>query len=228
MWAAPLAADDLASERLGASSVIVRWFRQQAKYLEPMTDEAGPVFDAAGSINAIRYEYQMAVETAARVPSIPSRANLDAFIRAVALLESFLVHARNLDGFLSDRGWLDTDVNASDFVDGYVERPLADDLVGSINRRLQHITTYRQEDHVGWAPIAILQPIASSMGRFIEQLADEAPELAARLSDVHRDANRVIESGLATGPVITSTSFTEVHSTIFFPLPAGEDDEADS
>ena len=79
-------------------------------------------------------------------------------------------------------------------MDGFVERPLAEELVRSINRRLQHITTYRQDDHVGWAPITILQPIASSMGRFIEQLADEAPELAARLSDVHRDATRVIES----------------------------------
>ncbi len=193
-----------------------------------MTDEAGPAFDAAESVNAIRYEYQMAVETAARVPSIPSRASLGEFVRAVALLESFLVHARNLDGFLSDRGWLDTDVNASDFVDGFVERPLEEELVRSINRRLQHITTYRQDDHVGWAPITILQPIASSMGRFIEQLADEAPELAARLSDVHRDATRVIESGLATGPVITSTSSTDVHRTIFFPLAAMEDDEGDS
>jgi hypothetical protein len=45
--------------------------------------------------------------------------DFDEFITNVAFLESFLVHARNLDEFLSSRGWKGTDVKASDFVTGF-------------------------------------------------------------------------------------------------------------
>jgi hypothetical protein len=83
-----------------------------------MSTGSPPEFDPAKSIEAVRFEHSMAVETATRV-GLTFPMDFDEFITNVAFLESFLVHARNLDEFLSSRGWKDTDVKASDFVTGF-------------------------------------------------------------------------------------------------------------
>ena len=163
-----------------------------------MPDEPPPGFDPAKSISVVMLEYAMAVETATRAhpilrTSIESSSD-DDYYSAVAFVESFFVHARCLDEFLSSRGKFPSDVKAAHFVSGFSETPLDPELLESINHALQHITVERQEGHLPWVPMDHLRPIAESMGRFIEQLAGNQPDLAIGLARVHDKAIKTLAS----------------------------------
>jgi hypothetical protein len=139
-------------------------------------------------IEAIAFEYEMAVATARLAAQFRLRQDDDGFVTGIAFVESFLVHARCLDEFLSSRGTYDDDVKASDFVDGFSRWPLASETRQSINHALQHITTYRRDGHMPWVPIELLPAIVEAMGEFIEELRVGRPELVNRLDRSHERA----------------------------------------
>lgn len=161
------------------------------------TDAApAPAFDPDLSINAVKYEYDMALGTAG---SLAGRTTAEDF----AMLESFLVHARNLHDFLRPRRARDIkdrvnprsfkhgSVWACDFVTGFGRDTFETELVASMNRRLQHITTWRQGEHIGWYRGPMLQSLFESMALFISEL--ELP-LAERLRPTHEAAERALRA----------------------------------
>lgn len=155
-----------------------------------MPDDAAPEFDPSKSIGTVRFEYDMAVHTATLVqPMLGSSSNTDEFVIAIALIESFLLHARALNEFLQSReNRRRTDVTASDFVPGFSHTPLSPELLASINREVQHITVFRQVRGMSWVPMDSLPPIVECVGQFIKQLAQRDDSLAERLSLVHQRA----------------------------------------
>lgn len=150
-----------------------------------------PTFDPVESIRFVRFEYQMALEMARRVADVGGVSEDEEFVTTVAFIESFLVHARNLDAFLDSRG-RSTDVKAKDYVPGFSKKVLGGDVLSSINRRLQHMTVYRQSDQTPWLPREIFPSIVEGMGEFIEQLAAANPGLGRRLTDVQAEADAFI------------------------------------
>ncbi len=70
-----------------------------ATFAVPMHDRTPPAFDPDRSILAVKYEYDMAMATAARLMSGKSYDPAEQF----AILEAFLVHARNLYDFFLPR-----------------------------------------------------------------------------------------------------------------------------
>ena len=164
----------------------------------------------------------MAVQTATRAHPILrtslSASDDDDFYAAVAFVESFFVHARCLDEFLSSRGNFPTDIKASHFVSGFSEAPLDADLLDSVNRALHHITVERQEGHIPWVPMQHLQPIAESMGRFIDQLEVENPDLASRLTSIQDNA---LET-LASPPPPKSTGISTTTPWFLYTPPGAE------
>lgn len=161
------------------------------------TDEQrAPAFDPALSINAVKYEYDMALATAG---SLAGRTTAEDF----AMLESFLVHARNLHEFLrtrrprditereNPRSFKHGSVWACDFVPGFGRETFEAEVVASMNRRLQHITTWRQGEHLGWYRGPMLRTLYESMGLFISELE---PPLSDRLQPTHEKVERALRA----------------------------------
>jgi hypothetical protein len=161
------------------------------------TDSAlAPAFDPNLSINAVKYEYDMALATAG---SLAGRTTAEDF----AMLESFLVHARNLHEFLrprrprdikereNPRSFKHGSVWACDFVKGFGRDMFQTELVESMNRRLQHITTWRQAEHVGWQRGPMLRSLYESMDLFISELESQ---LVGRLQPTHEDIGRALRA----------------------------------
>lgn len=160
-----------------------------------------PTFDPVLSINALKYEYDMALATAG---SLAGRSTAEDF----AMLESFLIHARNLHEFLRPRRARDIrdrenprsfkhgSVWACDFVTGFGLDTFERELVASMNRRLQHITTWRQGEHIGWYRGPMLRSLCESMAEFVAALE---PALAEGLRSTHQAvAGALREPGLLT------------------------------
>lgn len=143
-------------------------------------------------VDAIAFEYDMAVATARLAAQFRYRQDDDGFVTGIAFVESFLVHARCLDEFLSSRGTYDNDIKASDFVDGFARWPLTSETRESINHALQHITAYRRDGHIPWVPIELLPAIAEAMGEFIEGVRARHPDLANRLDPCHKRAADIL------------------------------------
>lgn len=143
-----------------------------------------PPFDKVRSIKTIKYEYDMALATAIRVGrDWPEEEAAIQF----ALLESFLVHARNLHEFLRPRTqWSRKrpgDFWACDFTNGFGYAVFDQEIVNAVNRWLQHITTWRYEDdHARWHPLEMLVSIYKAMDAFLAKLAED---LARRLRGTH-------------------------------------------
>ena len=155
-----------------------------------MTD--APEFDPDEALNAVKYEYDMAAETALLAATSTERPSAEAF----ALLESFLVHARNLHDFFrpnsGSRNRRPGDFWASDFVDGFGVETFPQEVVDEMNRRLHHITTWRQgNDHVGWHPLPMLMRVYRSMEEFLEQLDND---LGAHIGNRHRRVAETLRS----------------------------------
>jgi hypothetical protein len=175
--------------------------------------EAVPAIDPRKSIMAVKYEYQMAYETAVRASQILRPKTHDDFVLAIALLESFLVHARVLHEFLSEDRRFATDLRAHDLVPGYGDTVYDADTIDSINRALQHLTVYRLDGHIPWYPISMLGTLVAAMGRFMVALEDARPGSSLLLSEVHASAEEAIstapadqnEHGTTTSPVATNT-----------------------
>ena len=108
-----------------------------------------------------------------------------------AVLESFLVHARNLHEFLRPRKDKEKDRRpgdyfASDFVDGFETEVYDEATIQNINRWLQHLTTWRYEDdeHPEWSLPKLLTPVVEGMGAFVGVLETESDKASA-LMDCH-------------------------------------------
>jgi hypothetical protein len=149
-----------------------------------MTDPRAvpPVFDPDASITHVKYEYDMAVATATLLSSGRDRSIAETY----ALLESFLVHARNLHDFFRPRSEAALanrenprhitagSVWAHDFVTGFGVETFDAEAIATINRWLQHLTTWRQnhDDHPGWSP-SMLADIYRSMDEFLDALPNQ-------------------------------------------------------
>ena len=141
-----------------------------------------PEFDPDVSITHVKYEYDMAVATATLLSQGRDRTTAETF----ALLESFLVHARNLHDFFRPRSeaaianrenprhFSAGSVWALDFVPGFGVETFDAAAIATINRWLQHLTTWRQEDddHPGWSP-SMLANIYASIDEFLDTLLDQ-------------------------------------------------------
>ena len=150
-----------------------------------------PAFDEAKSINAIKYEYDMALATAVRIGR-----EKDGAIQ-FALIESFLVHARNLHDFLRPRTAnsrkLLGDFWANDFVAEFGYEVFDQEMVNTINRWLQHLTTWRYaDDHAQWHPGPMLASIYRGMNAF---LADLGEEVRSGLRATHGRVGEVLRKG---------------------------------
>lgn len=136
---------------------------------------AVPEIDLDKSMAALKYEYDMAYETAVRANQILRPSTHDEFVLAIALLESFLVHARLLHEFFAGKGRFPTDLRASDFVLGYTDTVYDTTTIDSINRALQHLTVYRQDGHIPWYPMSMLEMLVAAMGSPIAPHARREP-----------------------------------------------------
>ena len=159
-----------------------------------MTERKAPEFDPK-DVRGLLYEYRMLVATSrlwiegAEQPDSP----VD-----FAVLESFLVHARNLHEFLRSRKEKEKDRRpgdyfASDFVDGFEFEVYDKATVEKINRWLQHLTTWRYEDdkHPEWSLPKLLAPVVEAMGAFLGVLETESDKASA-LIDCHDSAKPVM------------------------------------
>jgi hypothetical protein len=174
-----------------------------------------PELDLSLAINAVKYEYEMAYETATRSHAILRTKDHDDFVMAVAYLESFLVHARVLHEFFRKDSGRSTDLRASDFVPDFGEDVFEATTIDSINRALQHLTVYRQAGHIGWYPLPLLARLVPVMARFIAELHEERAELARSLVRIHEKATTVtadISVKDADSHFATSTSVVEATS----------------
>lgn len=152
-------------------------------------EPSAPDFDPEMSITGIVYEYRMVIATA----QILASGNERGTVIEVAVLESFLVHARNLHGFLrlpKSRRGRPGDYWACSFVDGFGVEVFDTATVQKINRWLQHITTWRYEDdqHPRWDSIAMFGALVDGMDQFLESWDHE---LASPLLSVHADAQQL-------------------------------------
>jgi hypothetical protein len=160
-----------------------------------------PPFDALLSINAVKYEYDMAHATAVLLAGGESYQPAEAF----AILESFLVHARNLHDFFrprtastitdraeNPRSFQSGSVWALDFVPDFGVETYDREVIEKINRWLQHITTWRQEEeeHPRWSP-SMLLGIYESMNEFLAHLDDKFNQ---RLLETHHQVTELLRA----------------------------------
>ncbi len=155
-----------------------------------MSAEAAPEFDRVKSLTAVKYEYDMAHATAALLLEKWEPAAVE-----FALIESFLVHARNLHDFClprtTDRREWDSDIRAYDFTDDFGVETFDIDTIETINRWLHHITTWRHgSEHPGWFPFPMMLAIHESMNTFLETLHDV--ELVGILAVTHSSVAKTI------------------------------------
>lgn len=128
---------------------------------------APPPFDPARSLETVRYEYEMTLATALTI------AAGNQGVETVTALESFLVHAGNLHEFLRPHEPQERrpgDVWASDFVAGFGLDVFDRDEIDDIDRRLRHITTWRQHERRRWNCLQMLQRIHAGMTAFVTQV----------------------------------------------------------
>ena len=76
----------------------------------------------------------------------------------------------------------------------------------------------RQEGHIPWVPMQYLRPIAESMGRFIDRLEVENPDLASRLRSIHDNA---LET-LASPPSPKNTGISTTAPWFLYSPPGAE------
>jgi hypothetical protein len=157
-----------------------------------MTDPTPPIFDADQSIRGLLYEYSMVVETAL----VMTTQGFDNPAIDYALLESFLVHARNLHEFLRPHKEDDRrpgDYWSSDFVNEFGVTIFDATSVQKTNRWLQHLTTWRYDDdeHPAWPVNEMLREIVQGMDAFLREID---PQLASPLTETHRSARTLIDT----------------------------------
>ncbi len=95
-----------------------------------------------------------------------------------ALLESFLVHARNLKDFL-EKTKQDDDIVCSDFLDNNglhinkISVNLQSDIKNKINKYLSHLTETRMHTKPAWKLDEIKKEVNKSLEVFFNQLSDK-------------------------------------------------------
>jgi hypothetical protein len=160
--------------------------------------QTAPEFDPSKAIEAVKYEYDMALVTARLLTATSKPVTVTHY----AILESFLVHVRNLHDFFMPRTDDDlskrrnpnslkhSDIWATDFAPGFGRRTLNREVVSTINHFLQHLTTWRQLDNPGWDP-ALLTQVYASMSAFLDVLDDTYRK---RLLQTHRSVGALLDS----------------------------------
>lgn len=157
-----------------------------------------PPFDPEQAINAVKYEYDMALATAVLL----SNNVHDSAAAAFAVLESFLVHLRNLNEFFlprndkqiqarkNPRSFSHGSIWALDFVEGFGRRTLEPEVVETINRRLQHLTTWRQLENPGWQP-SLLKEVYLAMDEFFVRVDEDSRQ---RLLQTHKRVTTLLQT----------------------------------
>lgn len=101
-----------------------------------------------------------------------------------AALESVLTHVRNVDDFLGRSGGAPSDVFAADYLPTWSPRfVLTAEERRNVNRKLAHIATDRLDAHDGWNLAGLVDRCAVRFREFLEQLADEDPDMHRRFLD---------------------------------------------
>lgn len=141
-------------------------------------------------VRGLLHEYSMLVQTGLLIADVALEKN---HLVQNALLESCLVHARNLHDFLGPppRNPRPGDYFASDFVEGFKVEVFDRVTVNKINRWLHHLTTYRyrDDDHPSWQVNEdIVCPIVGAMDRFLDSLDTD---IAAPLNPPHRAGRKL-------------------------------------
>ncbi len=169
-----------------------------------VTRSQPPTFDPALSIRAVKYEYDMVVATASHMFGHKAKPRYSA-AEEFALLESFLVHARNLHDFLKPRtnaalreretrprSQYSGSVWACDYVPEFGVETFDLETTAAINRWLQHVTTWRQEDedHPGWRYLSMVHEVGKAMDEFLA--ADPGSEMKAAMTPTHRKAAELL------------------------------------
>ena len=103
--------------------------------------------DLEAAAEAVAYEAKMLCFTASALPGgLAERFGDEPTFERNAFLESFLLHARVLDEFLSSTGRRASDVVAAHYIPG--EYPIPTAFIGNersaIDRQLAHLTTMRR------------------------------------------------------------------------------------
>jgi hypothetical protein len=147
------------------------------------TNPEAPAFDAAKSIAHVRWEWSVLVAAWAWLAdNEPDPDDRDGGMAGVALLEASLMHARNLHEFFGETRRHPSDTRAADF--GFHRAVFEDDLVTDINRWVQHLTTWRYNDHEypTWSATTVLLPVTDAMGDFLTELdgQEDNPSLWCR------------------------------------------------
>ena len=162
-----------------------------------MSDREAPKFDPE-DVRGLLYEYRMLVAMAQAWIARRSQPNNACDF---AVLESFLVHARNLHAFLRTRKDKEKDRRpgdyfAADFVEGFGVEVYERETVEKINRWLQHLTTWRYDDdeHPEWSLHELFLPVVKAMDDFLTSLETTSHGKAA-LTECH-DSGKLVAKAL--------------------------------
>jgi hypothetical protein len=138
----------------------------------------------AEDASAYGYEFAMLIASSYRYHDLYTMGHeLSAEERELgnALLESFLLHARNLIDFFFPRpSRRPTDICATDFVGRWTNTSAARTRLESeryeIDRRLSHLTRHRHSEHQ-YLPVRIAGDLVVMNQEFLEAVLAEAPQL---------------------------------------------------
>lgn len=143
----------------------------------------------------LTYEMIMLVRSAWLLKTLgrggpPERGTVERLVYTITL-ESFLLHSRVLDEFLSKPPFKQ-DVRASHFFDEPLVLGRSDisERIDEISQRLVHLSSLRVGE-VGWSTLQEMgDSVATRLGSFLEQLQDRQPDRAAWFEDVARWVER--------------------------------------
>lgn len=108
-----------------------------------------------------------------------------------ALLESTLLHLRNLDVFLGSLEPVKDDVIARHYLDRWSPTPiLTDDERDDLNKRLMHLSQQRVRLHAEWDRIALTTSALDVFDVFVAELRIDFPARAAWFESYALDARQ--------------------------------------
>lgn len=170
------------------------------------------------------YEFSMLVSTSILLQdksSIPMMSDT----QKNALLESFLVHLRNLKDFLWEKERIKDDITASDFCSNWSweDRKKTDTLSGItiedldrlVNKQISHLTEFRENKQKGKTQWMVREITCDMVQFFVEFLQEVNGSIRREYLDEMSELARKFQNAYCLGPTdaITPTYSAQTPST---------------
>ena len=152
----------------------------------------------------VMYERKMLIHTFRECQVIDDDPNLVPDGTRFAILESFMIHYRNLLEFLRqpNNGTIKDDVKASDFAPGYEPLELPNKYRSDLNKRLAHITYTRLGSGKMWENSNMVAELEVSWNSFLEQIDDEIREWFQPVKEL--EVGRTVSMSTSDGDGVSS------------------------